>query len=107
MTYRSLLTGELLQGFNSWLASDDQVKARQWHQAILSSGALTLTAEHMMGIVEEAERLIEDLPEDCAQIDHPNSCAIGQSHQTMRTLGAAVSSFFLIHDHSLIVISND
>ena len=71
VTYRSLLTGELLQGFNSWLASDDQDKARQWHQAILSSGALTLTAEHMMGIVEEAERLIEDLPEDCAQIVTP------------------------------------
>ena len=71
VTYRSLLTGELLQGFNNWLASDDQNKARQWHQAILSSGALTLTAEHMMGIVEEAERLIDDLPEDCAQIVTP------------------------------------
>ena len=71
VTYRSLLTGELLDGFNSWLASDDQEKARQWHQAILNSGALTLTAEHMMGIVEEAERLIDDLPKDCAEIVTP------------------------------------
>ncbi|MGC6516454.1 MAG: polyprenyl synthetase family protein [Candidatus Puniceispirillaceae bacterium] len=71
VTYRSLLTGELLEGFSHWLASDDEDKARQWHQAILSSGALTLTAEHMMGIVEEAERLIDDLPEDCAQIVTP------------------------------------
>ena len=71
VTYRSLLTGELLDGFSSWLESDDESQARQWHQAILSSGALTLTAEHMMGIVEEAERLIDDLPDDCAQIVKP------------------------------------
>ena len=71
VTYRSLLTGELLDGFTDWLLSDDNDKARQWHQAILSSGALALTAEHMMGIVEEAERLIDDLPEDCAQIVKP------------------------------------
>ncbi len=71
VTYRSLLTGELLDGFSNWLASDDQSRARHWHQAILSSGALALTAEHMMGIVEEAERLIDDLPEDCAQIVKP------------------------------------
>ena len=71
VTYRSLLTGELLDGFNAWLASGDNENARHWHQALLSSGALTLTAEHMMGIVEEAERLIDDLPEDCAQIVKP------------------------------------
>ncbi len=71
VTYRSLLTGELLDGFSSWLDSDDESQARHWHQAILSSGALTLTAEHMMGIVEEAERLIDDLPDDCAQIVKP------------------------------------
>ena len=71
VTYRNLLTGELLDGFTNWLAQSDNSQARQWHQAILSSGALALTAEHMMGIVEEAERLIEDLPEDCAQIVKP------------------------------------
>ena len=71
VTYRSLLTGELLDGFSDWLATDDISKSRHWHQAILSSGALALTAEHMIGIVEEAERLIDDLPEDCAQIVKP------------------------------------
>ena len=71
VTYRSLLTGAHLDCFTQWLASDDQEKARQWHQAILSSGALQLTADHMMGIVEEAERLIDDLPSDCAEIVKP------------------------------------
>ena len=71
VTYRSLLTGALLDGFTTWLLSDDNSQARKWHQAILSSGALTLTAEHMMGIVEEAERLIHDLPADCAEIVMP------------------------------------
>ena len=71
VTYRSLLTGDLLDGFDSWLASGDKDGAREWHQALLSSQALSLTAEHMLGIVEEADRLIADLPADCADIVSP------------------------------------
>ena len=71
VTYRSLLTGALLTNFDQWLNADDNTDARTWHQAILCSGALSLTADHMMGIVEEAERLIADLPSDCADIVKP------------------------------------
>ena len=71
VNYRSLLTGDLLDGFENWLANDDNDDARSWHQAILSSQALSITAEHMMGIVEEADRLIADLPADCAEIVSP------------------------------------
>ena len=60
-----------------------------------------------MGIAIEAERLIEDLPEDCAQIVTPVHAQLVKATKQCAFPGAAASSFFLIHDASLIAISND
>ena len=84
VTYRALLTGALLDEFDSWLNSDDTAQARHWHQAILSSQALSLTAEHMLGIVDEADRLIADLPADCADIVAPIHAQLRKATQQVR-----------------------